>query len=47
METIFYTMANISKMYKYQTFGWMKMHNMRKIWFANNKFSLCKVWVYD
>ena len=33
-------MANIFKFDKYQTFGLMKMHNMSKIWFASNKFSL-------
>ena len=33
-------MANIFKLQKYQTFGLMKMHNMNKIWFANNKFNL-------
>ena len=31
-------MANIFKLHKYQTFGLLKMHNMSKIWFANNKF---------
>ena len=35
-------MANIFKLYKHQTFDWMKMHNMCKIWFANNIFSFCK-----
>ena len=34
--------ANIIKLHKYQTFGLLKMHNMSKIWFTNNKFSLCK-----
>ena len=33
-------MANIFKLHEYQTFGLMKMHNMCKIWFANNVFSL-------
>ena len=40
-------MANIFKLHEYQTFGLMKMHNMSKIWFANNKFSLWKSLVYD
>ena len=35
-------MANISKLHEYQTFGLMKMHNMFKIWFANNIFSLLR-----
>ena len=35
-------MANIFKLHKYQTFGLMKMHNMCKIWFANNIFSLLR-----
>ena len=35
-------MANIFKLHKYQTFGLMKMHNMNKIWFANNKFNLLR-----
>ena len=29
-------MANIFKLHEYKTFGLMKMHNMCKIWFANN-----------
>ena len=33
-------MANIFKLHEYQTFGLIKMHNMSKIWFANNKFDL-------
>ena len=33
-------MVNIFKLHEYQTFGLMKMDNMSKIWFANNKFSL-------
>ena len=33
-------MANIFKLHEYQTFGLMKMHNMCKIWFVNNIFSL-------
>ena len=33
-------MANIFKLHEYQTFGLMKMHNMCKIWLANNIFSL-------
>ena len=37
-------MANFFKLQEYKTFGLMKMHNMSKIWFANNKFSLPKVW---
>ena len=40
-------MANIFKLHEYQTFGLMKMHNMKKIWFANIKFSLWKSLVYD
>ena len=32
-------MANIFKLHKYQTFGLMKMHNMSKIWFRNDKFN--------
>ena len=35
-------MANIFKLYEYQTFGLMKMHNMCKIWFANKMFSLLR-----
>ena len=35
-------MANIFKLHEYQTFGLMKMHNMCKIWFANNIFSLLR-----
>ena len=35
-------MANTFKLHEYQTFGLMEMHNMGKIWFANNKFSLWK-----
>ena len=34
--------ANIFKLYEYQTLGLMKMYNISKIWFANNKFSLWK-----
>ena len=33
-------LANIFKLHEYQTFGLMKMHNMCKIWFVNNIFSL-------
>ena len=40
-------MVNIFKLHEYQTFGLMKMHNMCKIWFANNIFSLWKSLVYD
>ena len=32
--------ANIFKLHEYQTFGLMKIHNMCKIWFDNNIFSL-------
>ena len=39
-------MANIFKLHKYQTFGLLKMHNMSKIWFASNKFSLWKSLVF-
>ena len=35
-------MANILKPCEYQTFGWIKMHNMCKIWFANKIFSLLR-----
>ena len=35
-------LANIFKPHEYQTFGLMKMHNMCKIWFANNIFSLLR-----
>ena len=40
-------MANIFKLHEYKTFGLMKMHNMSKIWYANNIFSLWKRLVYD
>ena len=40
-------MDNIFKLYEYQTFGLLKMHNMYKIWFANNIFILWKRLVYD
>ena len=32
-------MANVFKIYQYQTSGLMKMHNMSEIWFANKKFN--------
>ena len=35
-------MANIFKLHEPQTFGLMKMHNMFKIWYANNIFSLLR-----
>ena len=35
-------MANIFKRHEYHTFAVMKMHNMCKIWFANNKFNLLR-----
>ena len=35
-------MTNIFKFHEYQTFDLMKMHNMCKIWFANNIFSLLR-----
>ena len=35
-------MAYIFKFHEYQTFGLIKMHNMRKIWFANNKLNLLR-----
>ena len=35
-------MANIFKLQGYQTFGLMKMHNISKTWFDNNKFNLWK-----
>ena len=31
--------ANIFKLHEYQTFDLIKMHNMSKIWFVNNKFN--------
>ena len=40
-------MANIFKLHKHQTFCLLKMFNMSKIWFANNKFSLWESLVYD
>ena len=42
-----FSMVNIFKLHKYQTFGLLKMYNMSKIWFANNKFSFWKSSVYD
>ena len=36
--------ASIFKLHKYQTFGLLKMHNMNKIWFTNNKSVCKKVW---
>ena len=42
-----FLMANIFKLHEHQTFGLMKMHNMSKIWFANNKFSLWKSLIMD
>ena len=39
-------MANIFKL-QLQTFGLMKMCNMSKIWFGNNKSSLRKRLIYD
>ena len=44
---IIFKIAKIFKLHKPQTSGVMKMHNMSKIWFANNKFSLWKNLVYD
>ena len=35
-------MANMSELHEYQTFGLMKMHNMRKIWVPNDKFNLLR-----
>ena len=43
----YYLIANTFKLHKYQTFGLMKMHNMRKTGFASNKFHLRKSSVYD
>ena len=40
-------MANIFKLHKCQTFVLLKMHNMIKIRFFNNKFNLGKCLVYD
>ena len=40
-------MANIFNFHKNETFGVLKMHNMSKIWFTNNKFSFWKNLVYD
>ena len=34
------SMVNIFKLHKNQTFSLIKIRKMRKIWFANNKFSL-------
>ena len=34
-----FLIANILKLYEYQTFGLFKMHNMCKTWFANSKFN--------
>ena len=34
--------TDILKLHKYQTFDLMKMHNMSKIWFPNNKFNLLR-----
>ena len=39
-ETNHLLVPNIFKLHEYQTFGLMEMHNMCKIWFANNIFSL-------
>ena len=39
-------MANIFKLHKYQAFGSLKMHNMSKIWFVYNNFSLWKTLVF-
>ena len=39
-------MANIFKLYEYQIFSLMKIHNMGKIWFANKLFSLWKSLVW-
>ena len=39
-ETNHLLVSNIFKLHEYQTFGLMEMHNMYKIWFANNIFSL-------
>ena len=38
---------HVFKLREYQTFGLMKMHNICKIWFASNIFSLWKRLVYD
>ena len=38
---------NIFKLHKYQTCYLIKMHYKSKIWFANNKFSLWKSFVFD
>ena len=40
-------MANVFKLHEYKTFCLTKIHNMCKIWFANNIFSLLKSLVYD
>ena len=37
-----FLMASIFKLHEYQTFRLMKMHNMCKIWFANNILSLLR-----
>ena len=41
-ETNHILIANIFKLHEYQTIGLMKMHNMCKIWFANNILSLLR-----
>ena len=38
----YFLMAKIFKLNKYQTFRLIKMHNMSKSWFANNKFNLLR-----
>ena len=41
-ETDHLLIANSFILQKYQAFGLMKMHNMCKIWFVNNIFSLLR-----
>ena len=40
-------MANAFKLHEYHTFSLMKMYNMNKIWFTDNKFSFWKSLVYN
>ena len=38
---------NILKLHEYQGFGLMKMHNINKFWYPNNKVTLGKGLVYN
>ena len=42
MESNHLLMANILKLHEYQTFGLVKIHDICRIWFANNIFSLLR-----